>query len=703
MPATFAFLLAYIASNAVAALGASVAAQASIAAAAAALGSTAFSISVVVGLSFAASLFGKGQPKPSDTQNLIQSATAPRFRGLGRNKTAGVLAFADAELGWFYRVAAVGSGLIDAIEEHWIDQYVIEIDGSGDVTTARYNLSGIPRVHIEFRLGTDSQTYYADLASHFPTAWGTDYKGNGVPHVYFKLGQVRAEHALDLWPNGVNTQYRQVRRDALVFDPNDVDHDINDITTWEWSENAVQLILNLLIHPDGLNLSTSWIVNAIDDWKTAASISDEDVDLKAGGTEKRYRASGTYNFDERPADVLARFLLACDGLLVPTPEQGLSLKVGKWVAPTVTLDGSAIIGVSNFGRGRDIQSSANIIRSRYTSRLHDYKETDADPWIDDADVTARGALPVQADFMTTPSHSQCRRLMKLAAWRANPNWIGTLTTNLRGMAAIGERFIHVTYPDFGIDEDFEIVGSPEFVLSNEAVVLGLNIQVASISSDAYAWDPATEEGTAPTVPPEITVGNTIPKPTGVTLTMKQASGIPYAELTWTPITDITTESVEAQGSVHSAADWFVVPADIDLSKADSGLLQSGIEYDFQIRAVSVTGRVSDWTTIVSGTAIGDPTAPGVVTNVVATGGAGQVALTWKAPNSGNFAKANVYKATVNIFPGGTPADVEFGAPRALQDWTNTGLSAGTYYYWIKAANGSSVESAFVATGAVTVT
>lgn len=553
-----------------------------------------------IGLSLLSSLlFRPPQPKPSDVQVIIKQPTAFRFFVLGRMKVAGLLTFAATQQGFLHRVIAMGHGLIDAVEEHWIDDTLVTLDSNGDVEGEDFEYHDVQRVHVEFRLGTDDQPWYEAIGDEFPGKWTEDHQGNGLPHAYVRLRQVAAEAFTQIFPRGAETQYRQVQRGRLVWNPLDPDSDLFNEATYSWTDNAAAHVAFLLTSPDSLGLSKSWVAAALSDWELAAAICDEDVPIAAGGTEKRYRNWGAYRMDERPADQLARTLAACDGQLVPTPGRGLALKVGRWEPPTVTLDADAIIAIQEASRGRDLLATANTIRAQFVSPFHDYKETDADPWIDDEDVAARGEISANVEFLTVPSHSQCRRLMKATAHRANPEWTLTLTTNLRGLAAIGERFIHVVYAPFGIDDDFEIVGDIGFILADGSVLQGLTIPLASLSSAAYDWTTA-EEGTPPEIPEPVDGDNSVPTPENFTVTVEQRNigdgvVIAVAALDWDPPDDDTL-TPEAQAKASTDDIWRAVAIATDASEAEYGPLQQGVSYEFRVRFRTVTGRVGDWAT-----------------------------------------------------------------------------------------------------------
>lgn len=542
------------------------------------------------------------QPKPSDGQTILRQSTAPRTRAYGRVKVGGTLMFANTQRGAYGRVIAMGSGEIDAVEEHWIDDHLCTLSGT-TVTSPPFVPHGEHHAFIDFRLGTDSPAPYSDLIAAYPSLWTTAHLGKGIPSAFLVLHQAKSEDMGDIFPQYGSTGYRQVQRGAKV--PNLFG---GVLTTPEWSDNAARIILDYLTHPDGLRLDPSWITNADADWGTAIATCDEPIALAEGGYESRYRIWNTYRFDERPADVLARFLAACDGTIFPTPGGGLAIKVGKWTTPTVTIDDDAILGFSEFGRGRDVLTTANTIRARYTSPDHDYLETDADPWVDEADVAERGEFAVDFDLFAVPSHTQTRRLMKIAAARANPDWVGVLQCNLRALPVMGERYINVIISELGINETFEVL-NVQLTIEQGTILNGVRVQIASLSAAAYDWTALArtgEEGTPPSVPPLIVPENTIPVPTGISVVAEGA----MVAVSWAP-----PPATYLQGEVRykqtALTYWLSAPVAADALVTHVGPLEFGTEYEFQVRYRSDSStRVSDWSPSHLVMIAGAPTVPG---------------------------------------------------------------------------------------------
>jgi Fibronectin type III domain len=543
-------------------------------------------IAIGLGISMLSQLlFKPAQPKPSDVQTILKQATAPRFRAYGRVKVAGILMFANSKAGVFDRVIAMGSGEIDAVEEHWIDDNLVTLSGNAVSSPSQY----LGKCIIEFRLGTDAPAAYSGLTAAWPDLWTAAHLGKGIPSAWMEMFQVPSDKMGDVWPQYAGTNYRQVQRGAKIRTVSG-----GVLSAPVWNDLASNIILDYLTHPDGLGLDISWIQNEIASWEAAQNICSEAIALAAGGTENRYRIWGVYRFDERPADILARFLQACDGMIYPTPNRGIALKVGKWETPTVTIDDDAILGFSEFGRGRDILTTANTVRARYTSPDHDYLEQDADPWVDDADVADRGEFAIDLDFFVVPSHAQCRRLQKLAAARANPDWVGRLSCNLRALPVMGERFINVEISELGISGTFEVLNVQLQI--EGTIVKGVEVQIASLSAAAYDWAALTrsgDEGTPPAIPPVIVPQNTIPDPTGVVGFVLEVFG-DAVRIAWDAPPDDFLEG-EVRYRPVGATEWFAAPVAAGATAAIVYNIAPDTAYEFEVRHRSnVTQRVSGW-------------------------------------------------------------------------------------------------------------
>lgn len=530
--------------------------------------SAALYLGVSIGLSFLSqALMGKpSAPKPEDVQTSLKQPAQPRARHYGRVKVSGPWVFGDSKAGTLYKVLALGQGPIAAIEEYWIDDRKALLDAAGNTTNI---LAGY--VNIQTRLGATPETAYPAMTANFPQ-WTSAHRGDGVVSLFARQFPVGQEYFLSMFPNGVNTSYRVVLRGAELKSPYS--------GTVSWTDNAAMVILDYMTHADGMRLPLA-IFNtplALASWQLGTSRASENIPIKAGGTEDRYRLWGTYYLNERPADVLGRMLQCCDGRLYPTSDGGLALDIGAWAEPVVVLDETSIVGFSDLSRGKDILTTANTVRATYMDPSQDYQTTDADPWVDNADVSERGEIETDIEFIMSPSHSQTRRLMKFAAYRAKPLWIGTFQTNLAGLAALGERLVRIRYPLFGLDEVVE-VQNLLMIVGEGNILQGITLEVQSMPQAAYQWD-ISQEGTEP-VSSGTDVDHTVPVPTGLAAAIISGTP-PYAKLTWAAA---PTASLipEAQGKRTADTDWITVAVARGATTAQSFALTTGQQYEFQVR------------------------------------------------------------------------------------------------------------------------
>lgn len=542
-------------------------------------------LALSLGLSYlASSIFRPAQPKPEDVQQQVRQPTAPRIRHYGRVKMSGTWAFAETKSGNFYKVLALGQGPFDGIESFWIDDNYLPLDGDGypiGPTPYRQGGTGAPLLRIQSRLGNPTETAFEELLVNFPE-WTYDHRGDGVASLLACQYAVGQEYYLSLFSNGINTNYRVVARTSLVKNP------VTGVT--EWNDKAAAVIRDYMTHRDGMRLPESLFTTPLAQagWAAAYNRSNEAIAVAAGGTEPRYRLWGSYQLNERPADVLGRMLACCDGRLVPTPDGGLTLDVGAWDEPSVILTTDAITGFSEVGRGRDVMTSANTIRATFLDPNQDYQSTDADPWADENDVSERGEEAKDVQFNMAPSHSQARRLMKLEWFRANPNWVGTFNTNLMGLAAFGERFVRIQYPLFGINSVFEVLDF-KFILGEGGILIGATIQVQSMPQTAYQWD-VSQEGTAP-VSDSSTVDDDLPIPSAPDVIIQSG---PVAELSFPPTGNLLL-SYMVRWKKTADSEWTTFgPLANDAETYTTPILSAATEYEFQLAMRTEKGRIGTY-------------------------------------------------------------------------------------------------------------
>ncbi len=604
----------------------------------------------VVGVGLLAQRLGRQEaPKPEDVQGNYKQPTPTRTALYGQGKLGGPYLFRETNRGTLLQVIALASRCLDSIQEYWCDDNLVTPNAGGVVTQSPYDHD----LDVVARLGLPTETAFGELINRFPGKWTAAHRGDGIATLMTVLDTPGEDEVMEVFPNGANTLFRVVARGCRIYDPTDIGQNVDNAATWTWSDNLARIVMDYLRDRDGMRVPLSMLATpqALAGWRQAVADCNDMIPLKAGGTERRYRAWGSYSFSERPGDVLRRFMAAGNARLAPTPDGGMHLEVGKWRAPTVSIDETAITGFQGLGRGKSILETANTITAQFTSVAHDYQATEADPWVDDEDVADRGEIATQADLVCSPSHAQTRRLMKIEAARANPEWVGTFACNLQALAAFGERFIHVRYQAFGIDHDFEVMDF-QFVFGEHATLIGVTLQLQSIGADAYAWNPTVEEGTAPAVD-KTDDDHVIPLVIDLAaMVIRKSVGgtqAPFARLSWVPYPNTKSLQVELRGKKTSESAWQSIPVATNAVTADSFLLDDGAQYEFQARHRAASGRLGTWTPSVEIVAVADTVAPAALLSFSATGGTGQVAVGFGSTNDAHLSRVAIYLA-----PAGTP-------------------------------------------------
>jgi hypothetical protein len=172
--------------------------------------------------------------------------------------------------------------------------------------------------------------------------------------------------------------------------------------------------------------------------------------------------------------------------------------------------------------------------------------------------------------------------------------------------------------------------------------------------------------------------------------------LPAVELNWTASNDSSVRSYELQYKVSTDANYSSYRT-TQLYHVATGL-KTGTQYTFRVRAVSNTGRFSEFATVTH-TVGGDTTAPGIPTGLTATGHFKYISLEWTNPADADLAFIEVYENTSNSTSGGTLVGTTRGDTFTR---SNLGLNQLRYYY-IRAVDNTGNNSAFTAVVSATTT
>jgi hypothetical protein len=615
-------------------------------------------------------------------QAVVNQSVGPRLRGYGRVKVGGTRAFFDSKDGQLLQIIMCHHGEIDAFEEIWLGDRQVTVDSPGNVQEPPW----FGYVSIGLFKGSPAQTAWAALMAVFPGVWTAEHRLRGVAYVAVSFLSPPNDKYLEVFPEGYNTPVRVVARLSLVVDTRS--------GLAAWSENPAMCIRDYLLHPDGYRLAAADLDEP--SFIAFANVCDQLVPRASGGSERRYRIAGLYSLNDDPKEVLSRLLEACDGEIYETAEGKIALRGGEWTAPTFTLTDRDILSHA-LEQGNDAFAAFNQLRVIYLSPQHDYKTQEAASWNDLSDQAVRGVLSTDFTVDMCPSPSQARRLAKIHRAKQNPQWRGTITTNLVGLNARSQRIIRIVLPELGIDQDFRITSH-----GIRGDLSGCEIGVASIDASAYAWTTAEEGANPPPVQVTSPLGG-LPAPTGL-LPVVERRAITAGALATVVVATVNTPArldfrLEAQIKLASASAWEVMEVAADQFRGVSGVLIDGETYVVRarFRTAALTGPWTDEETIV---VTANPTAPAAPSGYSVALVGSTAKLDWTNP-AANFYRSRVFRNSVNSFAGATAITLVSGLPGQPSTYTDS-PGTGTWFYWVVALNESNVASSATASGTVTI-
>lgn len=450
---------------------------------------------------------GLNKPKPETAEGSIKSPIPPRVRAYGRSRLFGYyILFETAGNGTAVDVYAIHDGEIDGIERRYLADYSFAFAAPNLVNETPDKAYRDQSVHWYETMGTAIGTAIAAIVSLLPGIWTTNHRGDGVVVVATTWKAAKASRFPETYPQGGPVPISMVARWQRVFDWRDAGQDVADPSTWLWSENAIlhlahyRLVVEKAYRapgeqlPTGTALQDAWdlfFAPTVEYWTAAADVADEAVPLKAGGSEPRYRSCFSHKMTDRHKDVIAALTSCADAWTAPRSDGALVVYAGKYYAPTVTIGPEHIVSY-NWQTGIDDESSINELTLSYISDQHDYAVVECDPWQDLDDISERGAFRSQPLENPVPSNGQARRLAKRVLARLMAPQRGTITTNVAGRIARGERYIHLRIVEAGAtfyDGPAEITQ-----MTRNLSTGGVTFTWVAADPNIDVWSAATEEG-----------------------------------------------------------------------------------------------------------------------------------------------------------------------------------------------------------------
>ncbi len=640
--------------------------------------------------------------------------------GYGTNKLGGSKFAFDTAQGYYVDGLIHSCGPVSSIKKWYLndDDSKIPADapyGNGGFGGPVVILPWDGVIRLESHKGTSNQGVAEALVGVLPGVFTNQHQLNGLFNTVMACLPVKQDKFQKYYPNGPPAVY-VIADMAPVYDPRDAAQDWNNPSTWKFSENVALALLHYLTATRGTDSVTGQPVaygfgfpkDAIDlaSFIAYANVCDQSVNLKGAGAEKRYRIGGTFDMGkEERRTVLNRILATGDAELYENNLGQISVRGGVWTAPTVTITPEHILGYEYEG-GSDKLAAFNRLKISFMDPRNDYQVIEGDPWDDTAAQLASldGMISQDLTLGMCPSHPQARRLAKIATAKANPKHKLTITTDLYGLMAFGERTITLTLPELNIDTTFLVTG---FTQSPDGTC---KIGLSSLGPEAYAWNPTLEEGTAPAIASTSRAVTTTPGITNPQLVVDRsvANGVvtsmaitatadapPASSGGW--LGDSTSWTLHGRIRAAGGAWIDMVPKSADVNNVVTyGPVSEGVVYEVQLAYwAPYGGTQAPWGSAGTITAVADATVPSVptYTSLALLAGGPAVRHTFKQSPSPNAQKLQFLRATGfnKVFADAVQTLSPAYGPNVADTLDDT-VPLGRTDYWIRAANGSNINS-----------
>jgi hypothetical protein len=389
----------------------------------------------------------KNRVRPPEAQRQTYTLEdGPRTVVLGRARVGGAYALRET-LTTFdtYRLLAQCQGPTNGVEEYFVDDKPVVVDGSdGSVLSAPYYRGGKTYMWLHEQAGATNQPAQPQLRAVAPDRWTADHRLRGVATLLSRFkspGTTNADY-LKIWNGGYPT-FDALRRGVSVYDPRNPAHDINNRSTWEWSDNGVLCAMWFVTAPEldgGFGLDP-----ALFDWSDIAEQADlaDDLIPAVGGLERRSVCSGSYTMDTPRGEILANIILSTGVQFVRLQSGLMSVRLDEDNAVQTVSLASKHISDMEWG-GDEIATAVNEIKLYYVSPQRNWQRAElgisGKSWARDTESIEKTGLRSETiELLFCPQSGQAQRIARrLFARRRAAR--GEVKANLAGLMTMG----HVT-------------------------------------------------------------------------------------------------------------------------------------------------------------------------------------------------------------------------------------------------------------------
>ncbi len=330
--------------------------------------------------------------------------------------------------------------------------------------------------------------------------WNASHKGTGVAYAIIEMlwdsDNMTSPPGLGVEVEGAKFYDRRLDTTAGGSGA----HRLDNPATWTVSKNPAVILDHFLLgrYVNGVKtfgVGLDPVDVPYDNFLANANLCDELVTLKAGGTQKRYEASGFLFADKSYRDTIFELCQAMNAR--PTDYGGhIGLLTGEAQAPVMTLDESDLVesAPEQYAPKRTWSALISGVEGRYIDPAQNYQPvdyprvTDASWWAEDAETEAK-YLSLDFNMETDPERAQ--RLAWLRAKRERRQGQLTGTYQLKAIELErGDWFIR-SGGKFGAGKTFEVL---DRVLNTEDFTV--TITAFEVDPSDMAWTATTAKDPA---------------------------------------------------------------------------------------------------------------------------------------------------------------------------------------------------------------
>jgi hypothetical protein len=492
--------------------------------------------------------------------SLNASPNHPRTLILGKRATAGSLVYrctSGASNDVLHQVISLADHEIEGITRLWVEDQLIEWSATSTNDTETFNVpaytvGGVDYLRITLYKGRASNSHASDVTTASGGQWTSDHLGKNVAYVV-----VRTTYSQDVFRSGGVPRILFEVQGAKLYDPRkdstqtggSGSHRFGQPATYEYSDNLELARYNFLrgigdggngrpLFGPGLAAHAVNVSAAM----AAMNVCDQTVNLRAGGSEKRYRVAAVIPANEEFEAVLDRMSSACAGSY-PNLSGRYAIRPGTAQTPVLALTDDDLDEKQPVrgSRYQSIGQVPNEVTGNWADPASQYERTPVPTRFSSADEATDGGYrrTNDHDLEYVASQSQGQRVLEIV--RRLGRRQGEHTVTFRPRASVLEAGDWFTWSS-------DIYGYSDKIFRVEQCALmadfSIQMNIREIDAAVYDWDPATDEILAsqpadlPPGGPTLSVVDQFDVDTAVVVS-PDGTQTPAIRATWTAITDPT--------------------------------------------------------------------------------------------------------------------------------------------------------------------